>query len=172
MKNSIRHLYDSKKVTFGELLLKARRNEDKEMLVKVTSKSSVMESEVIGDLDKKVDKLLAVAKSGQMGNGKDKRNRSRTPKTTPTNSRQGTPTKRDSEQDIRNNRQGPGVNALGPFENGQKPIQCFKCKGWGHPRRLCISCLNYPRGGMVREPPSPAREEMRQPPLSNPDTQQ
>ena len=129
MRNNIRHLYDSKKVTFGELLLKARRNEDEEMLAKVTSKSSVMESEVKGDLEEKVDNLQAVAKTGQMNNGKDKRDRSRTPKSTPTNSRQGTPTKRDSEHDIRNSLQGPGVNALGPFETGQKPIQCFKCKG-------------------------------------------
>ena len=85
-----------------------------------------------------------------MGNGKDKRDRSGTPKTTPTNLRQGTPTKRDSAQDIRNSLQGPGVNASGPFENGQKSIQCFKCKGWGHPRRLCPLCLNYTRGGMAR----------------------
>ena len=32
MRNSNRHLSDSEKVTFGELLLKARRNEDEEML--------------------------------------------------------------------------------------------------------------------------------------------
>ena len=70
-----------------------------------------METEVKGDLEEKVDKLLAVAKSGQMRNGKDKRDRSRTSKSTPTNSRQGTPTKRDNEQDIRNNLQGPGINA-------------------------------------------------------------
>ena len=172
MKNSIRHLYDSEKVTFGELLLKARRNEDEDMLAKVKSKSSVMESEVKGDLEEKVDKILAVAKSGQMGNGKDKRDRSRTPKSTPTNSRQGTPTKGDSKHDIRNSLQGPGVNASEPFKNGQKLIQCFKCKGWGHPRRLCPSCLNYTRGGMAGEPPFPAREEMRQPSPSNPNTQQ
>ena len=166
------HLYDSEKVTFGELLLKARRNEDEDILAKVTSKSSVMETEVKEDLEEKVDKLLVVAKSGQIGNGKDQRDRSRTPKSTPTNSRQGTPTKRDSEQDIRNSLQGPGVNASGPFENGQKPIQCFNCKGWGHPRRLCPSGLNYTRGRMAREPPSPARQEMRQPLQSTPDIHQ
>ena len=102
MRNSIRHPYDSEKVTFGELLLKAQKNEDEKMLVKVTYKSSVMESKAKGDLEEKVDKLLAVANSGQVGNGKDKRDRSRTPKTTPTNLRQGTPTKRDNEPDIRN----------------------------------------------------------------------
>ena len=122
MRNSIRHLYDSEKVTFGELLLKARRNEDEEMLAKVTSQSSVMESEVKGELEEKVDKLLAVAKLGQMGNGKDKRDRSRTPKSTPTNSRQGTLTKRDSEHDIRNSLQGPGVNVRDHLKVDRNPF--------------------------------------------------
>ena len=107
-----------------------------------------------------------------MNGEKDKRDRSRTPKSTPTNSRQGTPTKRGNGSDVRTNLQGPGVNASRPFKNGQKPIQCFKCRGWGHPCRLCPSHLNYMRGGIAREPPSPAREEMTQPPPSNPNTQQ
>ena len=66
--------------------------------------------------------LLAVAKSGQMEKGKDKRSRSRTPKSTPTNLEQNTPTKRDREQDIRTNLQGPTINASDPFANDQKPI--------------------------------------------------
>ena len=44
VRNSIQHLYDDEKVTFGELLLKARRNEDEEVLVRVTSKASSVES--------------------------------------------------------------------------------------------------------------------------------
>ena len=172
MRNSIRHLYDNEKVTFGDLLLKARRNEDEEMLAKIMSKASLIGSSEKGDLEEKVDKLLAMAKSGQMNGEKDKRDRSRTPKSTPTNSRQGTPTKRGNGSDVRTNLQGSGVNASGPFENGQKPIQCFKCRGWGHPHRLCPLHLNYIRGGIAREPPSPAREEMTQPPPLNPNTQQ
>ena len=97
MRNSIRHLYDDDKVMFGELLLKARRNEDEEVLAKVTSKALSVESEVKNDLEEKVNKLLAVAKSGQMEKGKDKQDRSRTPKLTPTNSGQNTPKKRDGE---------------------------------------------------------------------------
>ena len=44
---------------------------------------------------------------------------------------------------------GPTTNASGPFTEGQRPIQCFKCKGWGHLRRICPSKgnLNFPRGG-------------------------
>ena len=156
MRNSIWHLYDDDKVTFRELLLKARRNEDEEVLAKVASKALSVESKVKNDLEEKVNKLLAVAKSGQMGKGKDKQDRSSTLKLTPTNSGQNTPKKRVGEQDIRTNLQGPGVNASGPFADDQKPIQCFKCKGWGHPRRLCPSRLNYMRGGCPGNlPPQP-----------------
>ena len=133
---------------------------------------TTVESNVKGDLEENLNQLLAVAKSGQMNNGKEKRDRSRTPKSTLTNSRQGTSTKRDDNTDVRTNLQGPGVNASGPFENRQRPIQCFKCRVWGHPNCLCSSGLNYTKGGMTREPPSPARKEMNQPPLSNPNTQQ
>ena len=31
----------------------------------------------------------------------------------------------------------PGPN--GPFQEGQRPIQCFKCGGWGHTTRVCPS---------------------------------
>ena len=134
MRNSIQHLYDDEKVIFGELLLKARRNEDEEVLARMTSKASSVESETKGGLEEKVDKLLAVAKSGQIGKDEGKRDRSRTPKSTPANSRQNTPTKRDGEWDARTNLQGPCVSASGPFTNDKKPIQCFKCKGWGHAR--------------------------------------
>ena len=50
MRNSIQHLYDDDKVTFEELLLKARRNEDGEVLAKVTLKALSVESEVKNDL--------------------------------------------------------------------------------------------------------------------------
>ena len=102
------------------------------MLAKVTSKSSVMETEVKGDLEEKVDKLLAVAKLGQMGSGKDKRDKSRTPKSTPLILGKELPQKEIVKKTL-----GIVSNSSGPFENGQKPIQCFMCKGWGHPRRLC-----------------------------------
>ena len=127
-------------------------------------------SVVKNDLEEKVNKLLAVAKSGQMEKGKDKQDRSRTLKLTPTNSGQNTPRKRDGERDIRTNLQGPGVNASGPFTDDQKPIQCFKCKEWGHPRRLCPSWLNYMRGDDQGTSP-PAQEEMTRSHPSNPNTQ-
>ena len=51
--------------------------------------------------------------------------------------------------DIRQNLRGPEASAAGPFEesDGSKPKQCFKCRGWGHPKCLCPSWLNYTGGG-------------------------
>ena len=85
------------------------------------------------------------------------------------NSRQNTPTKRDG--DMRNNLKGPEANTSGPFPEGLRPIQCFKCKGWGHPRRLCPSHLNYTWGGITREPPSPTKNETARPHPQNPNPQ-
>ena len=41
--------------------------------------------------------------------------------------------------DIRQNLRGPKPSAAGPFRETDvsRPIQCFRCRGWGHPKRLC-----------------------------------
>ena len=43
---------------------------------------------------------------------------------------------------------GLETSAAGPFReaDGSRSIQCFRCRGWGHPKRLCPSHLNYTRG--------------------------
>ena len=37
---------------------------------------------------------------------------------------------------------GPEVTSHGPFRPGKKPIQCYKCGGWGHTWRDCPSLGN------------------------------
>ena len=56
--------------------------------------------------------------------------------------------------DIRQNLRGPEPSAAGPFDgsDGSRPIQCFRCRGWGHPKRLCLSQLNYTGGGDMGDP--------------------
>ena len=46
---------------------------------------------------------------------------------------------------------GPEPSAGGPFgeSDGSRPIQCFTCRGWGHPKCLCPSRLNYTRGSVT-----------------------
>ena len=57
--------------------------------------------------------------------------------------------------DAREGLMGPEANASGPFPPGQRPLQCHKCKGWGHVKRICPSCLNYMRGGNARRGNTP-----------------
>ena len=57
--------------------------------------------------------------------------------------------------DIRQNLRGLETSAAGPFReaDSSRPIQCFRCHGWGHPKRLCPSHLNYTWGGVAQEIP-------------------
>ena len=176
LKTSVRHLFDTRGVTFGELLTAARRNELEEMdgkSAKIQSKSSIVEketisprSEGISQLKDQVSELTALMKAGNFpkknnppAQGKNK------------NDKKGQsgrdPNRRETEAnipDVRAQLTGPAANASGPFQPGQRPIQCYKCKGWGHPRRICPSRLNFSRGGNPREnqgnpPPESAETE-------------
>ena len=55
------------------------------------------------------------------------------------------------------NLRGPETSAAGPFReaDGSRPIQCFRCRGWGHPKRLCPSHLNYTWGKVAWDNPLP-----------------
>ena len=54
IRNSIRYLYDDEAVTFSQLLVKARRNEEEDNTPKLVNKSVVAES----TLEHRVDKLI------------------------------------------------------------------------------------------------------------------
>ena len=45
--------------------------------------------------------------------------------------------KKRDKQDIRNKLKGPGTSAAGPFRRGKKPVQCYRCNGWGHYKLQC-----------------------------------
>ena len=57
----------------------------------------------------------------------------------------------NGRMDAREGLVGPEANASGPFPPGQRPLQCHKCKGWGHVKSVCPSHLNFMRGGNARK---------------------
>ena len=178
IKNSVRHLFDTPEVTFSILLTAARRNEledSESKTTRVQSKSGIVDkeessprSETINDLKKQVKELTAVMKSGTFPKKSnppaDKKNQNGSNQSQGRNSRsQGNGKNRSqnrTEGDTRNELAGPNVNGSGPFPEGQRPIQCYKCHGWGHPCRICPSRLNFTRGGnpSQRNPPPPEAE--------------
>ena len=53
---------------------------------------------------------------------------------------------------------GPETSANGPYKGNQKPIQCYKCGGWGHTARVCPSSgnQNWRTLNGAENPPEPA----------------
>ena len=131
--------------------MKAHQNEEEETTSKIVSKNVTVGHD--STLEHRVDNLIAKANSHPASpnptNGDNNCNYGRPPYQS--NSRPKRDYGRDSghpPMDIWQNLRGPETSAAGPYReaNGFRPIQCFRRHGWGHPKRLCPSRLNYTRG--------------------------
>ena len=146
LKNGVGHLYDRPKITFGELLNKARKVEleDNEVkgVTKVQTKSTIMgETSPMSKLQQQVAQLTTFVKSAQIGPKKINAYKGFPRKND--NQNNNGPQKDQNDGDTRMQFKGPETGPNGPFGPGQRPIQCYKCKGWGHPKHLCPSQLNF-----------------------------
>ena len=157
------------------MLIKARRNEEEEMTSKLVNKGSVMGN----TLKERVDRLIAKSnqepQSGQRSNPNSHRTNRASYVRGPRPERNGNSNNMKPQEDICQNLRGPEPSVAGPFDgsDGSRPIQCFRCRGWGHPKRLCPSWLNYTRGGVIWVPPSQREDRQPEnPPPSNPSPQQ
>ena len=54
---------------------------------------------------------------------------------------------------------GPAASAAGPFKSGQKPLQCYKCGGWGHMYKECASQGGIDWRGLNGATPPPEKEK-------------
>ena len=132
---SMRFPYIKPEVTYEELLsetLEAEKDCCPSKSMTVKSKATVVESEASPSLQKltqEISTLTMVVKSTSMGTPKTKISN---PKTK-VNSLKGNGNK-GSHANGNSPRKGKGpvISAAGPFKPGQKPLQCYKCGGWGH----------------------------------------
>ena len=137
-----------------QLLVKAHRNEEEETSSKVVSKNVTVGHD--STLEQRVDNLIAKSNSSPAPlnptNGDNSHHYGHNP--FQSGSRPKSDSRRDTGHpplDIWQNLRGPETSAVGPYReaDGSRPIQCFRCCGWGHPKRLCPSHLNYTWGGGV-----------------------
>ena len=123
-------------MTFSQLLVKAHRNEEEDAVSKVFSKNAVVDND--STLEQRVDRLIAKSNTNQnsptIPNRDNSQNYGRLPFQSGQRSRGDYP--RHPQGDIRQNLRGPETSVAGPFgkADGSRPIQCFKCRGWGHPK--------------------------------------
>ena len=138
-----------------QLLVKACRNEEEETTSKIVSKNVTVGHD--STLEQRVDNLIAKSSSNLAPPNPTNGDNNCPP--FQSNSRPRGDYKLDHRHppmDIWQNLRGPETSAAGPFReaDGSRPIQCFRCRGWGHPKRLCPSRLNYTRGGVAQDNPS------------------
>ena len=125
LRDSMRYLYDRLEASFKDLLLVAMWAEVKSRDHHLTKAKAVTviepdgENEASGiglnDLNEELKSLGQYLKSATF-TAKTKFSK--------------------SSQEPRNQSQGPGPSAAGPFQNCP-PLQCYKCNGWGHYQRQC-----------------------------------
>ena len=139
---SMRFLYKKPKVTYEELLsetLEAEKDCCSSKSTPVKSKAAMVENEASPSLQKLTEEISAltmVVKSVSMGTPKTK-----TPNhKTKINSLKGNGSKgSNANENIPRKGKGPAASAAEPFNPGQKPLQCYKCRGWGHTYKECTS---------------------------------
>ena len=169
LKDSLRYLYTQVSVTYSELLQAAYAAEveaEKGRVVRskaahlTTSPDRVVNrsrdpSPIVASvaaLESKLDKCLkAVSKAAQT----QQSSKSNAPRVTdPKRESMSAPTTPSKAK-------GSAVTAVGPFrgKNG-KPIRCWRCGGWGHTSRECLTQgnLNWRELSGAANPP---REEMK-----------
>ena len=119
--------------------MKARRNEEEETLFRIVSKNVTVGYD--STLEQRVDNPIAKSSSNpappNLTNGDNNCPYGHPP--FQSNSRPRGDYRQDPRHppmDIQQNLRGHGTNAAGPFReaDGSRPIQCFRCCGWGHPK--------------------------------------
>ena len=139
-RDSMRYLYDRESTTYEALLaaMKKAEMEWSETRGQFRMKGAiVVEKKELDKLKERLDKLQATVKSATAKTKKDKK---KTPKASP---------RKDDQRKVS---KGPHTSSAEPFKPNQKPIQCFKCEGWGHGWRECATKGNVDWGRVHGDP--------------------
>ena len=156
--DSMRYLYKRPGTTYDELLLTAKEAECEWLEHKTVRSKQVTATDDTGKKEReeikvRLDKLTETVKAASFQKkpvgDKKKQSPSRTPVTSPRSSPQ---------QSLRAPGWGPAITAAGPFRNGKKPIQCYKCGGWGHVIRECETQENLNWRELIRAGSPPQKE--------------
>ena len=128
LRDSVRFLYSQPDCDFTKLLKAAMTCENE-----AASRASIKAK----SLQVSVDESQQVA-SGGISSIQEQLNQMRTIlKSANFKPNNGFRSEKGGKQDIRTKLKGPGTSSAGPFRRGKKPVQCYRCNGWGHYKQQC-----------------------------------
>ena len=134
--DSMRFLYTKETTTYDTLLAAIKEAEiewlESKNQIRMKSATVVNREDEIGELQKKIDRLVATMKSSNFKGTRTKKERRDSPSGSKTNS----PRKKE---DPRRNLKGPATTLAGPFKPEDSNFQCHKCGGWGHGWKQCAT---------------------------------
>ena len=154
LRDSSRYLYKDPTVTYQALLkaIEEMESEYGEGRATVRAKSAtVAEDTGIAGLKEKIEARTTVVKSSNIVSTGMKPLGSPKPKHGNFHKFQQKDGTIPSNSPLKG--KGPITSAAGPFKEGQKPIQCYNCGGWGHGWRNCPTTGNVDWRSLNRAKP-------------------
>ena len=135
LRDSVRFLYSQPDCDFTKLLRAAMTCENEaasrasikaKSLQVSADESEQVASNGINSIREQLDQMRAILKGANFK---------------PNN---GFKSQKDGKQDPRNKLKGPRTSSVGPFRKGKRPVQCYRCNGWGHYKQQCPNCKSMP----------------------------
>ena len=150
LRNSMRYLYKQPTTAYDELLQSAKEAESEWLDNKLRVKSTMVDDpgkREREELKERLERLTETMKAASL-----QPQRREMKKSSPRSSKNESP--RNAVPSSPRSR-GPAITSAGPFHGSKKPLQCFKCGGWGHVQRECPTSENVDWRGMQRADPAP-----------------
>ena len=150
LRNSMRYLYKQPTTAYDELLQSAKEAESEWMDNKLRVKSTMVDDPGKKEREELKERLERLTESMKVANLQTQKRDVR--KSSPRSPKSESP--RSTVPNSPRSR-GPAITSAGPFQGNRRPLQCYKCGGWGHVQRECPTSENVNWRGMQRADPTP-----------------
>ena len=150
LRNSMRYLYKQPTTVYDELLQSAKEAESEWMDNKLRVKSTTVEDPRKREREELKEQLERLTESMKVANLQTQRRDVKKPSPRSPKSESPRSTVPNSPRS-----RGPAITSAGPFQGCRRPLQCYKCGGWGHVQRECPTLENVDLRGMQRANPTP-----------------
>ena len=144
----MRYLYKKPGTTYEELMMSAKEAEAEWIDNKARVKSTIINEDPgkkeKDELKQRIEKLTESVKAANLQAKPASPRHKKSPRSP-----------RTGRQNV--NERGPEPTAAGPFHGNRRPLQCYKCGGWGHVARECPTAENLDWRGLMRADPTPEK---------------